>query len=151
MKKFKTIMFLFLISASALMADYEIFVTKTAEVNGQEKEIFFGTLADYSKARVEANKMLANGVVGAAEGASQGAAALAANSLGEGAKYVGSGAALGVLVSFLDPYVMDFYADQQYILIRKIGDTGELKAVFFVGDKHPSLSEEEIHKILKNK
>jgi len=151
MKLFKMIIISILVSASALMADYEVFVTKTAEVNGPEKEIFFGTLADYSKARTEANNMLAHGVVGMAAGADKGAAVLAEGSLAEGAKYAGSGALIGVAVSLLDPIVMDFYADQQYVLIRKIGNTGELKAIFFVGDKHPSLSDSEIHDILKNK
>jgi hypothetical protein len=57
-------------------------------------------------------------------------------------------------VGALDPYVMSLYADQEYVLIKNIKmPNGKIarKAVIFVGDKHPSLSEEEIHTILRNK
>jgi len=156
MNTINKLLFLIFISVSALMADYTVFVTKSIPYSGgTEKEIFFGTLGDYSKAQTEISKNIkAHGTIGAINGMSQGAQALARGFYGEGMKYVGTGAAIGIGVALLDPIVMDMYADQEYILVRRIdlgGGKGALKAIFFVGDKHPSLSAEEIHSILKNK
>lgn len=141
---------------SVLMADYTVFVTKSIPYSGgSEKEIFFGKLADYSEAQTEIAKQIAqHGTIGAINGMSQGAQALARGFYGEGLKYAGAGAAIGVGIALLDPIVMDFYADQEYILVRKVdlgGKKKALKAIFFIGDKHPSLSDKEIHNILKNK
>ena len=145
-----------IISASALMADYTVFVTKSIPYSGgSEKEIFFGTLADYSTAQTEIAKSIkAHGTIGAINGMSQGAQALARGFYGEGMKYVGAGAAIGIGVALLDPIIMDMYADQEYILVRRVdlgGGKRALKAIFFIGDKHPSLSAKQIHTILRNK
>ncbi|BDY11824.1 hypothetical protein [Hydrogenimonas cancrithermarum] len=145
-----------ILSVTALMADYTVFVTKSIPyTEGSEKEIFFGTLADYSEAQTEIAKNIAeHGTIGAINGMSTGAQALARGFYGEGLKYVGAGAAIGIGIALLDPIVMDMYADQEYILVKSV-DLGEgrkaLRAVFFVGDKHPSLSAEQIHSILRNK
>jgi len=106
-----------LMAATALMADYTTIVTKTAPSMQGEKEIFFGTVSDYSNYVMQ---------------------------------YAGAGAAIGIVVGLLDPYVMSMYADQEYMLVRTDGK-GELESILFIGDKHPSLSEAEIHKILQNK
>ena len=145
-----------LLSMSALMADYTVFVTKSIPYSGgTEKEIFFGTLADYSEAQTEIAKQIAqHGTIGAINGMSQGAQALAKGFYGEGLKYAGAGAAIGAGIALLDPIVMDFYADQEYILVRNVdlgGGKRALKAILFIGNKHPSLSAEEIHSILRNK
>ncbi len=144
------------ITVSALMADYTTFVTTSVTgAKGAEKEIFFGTLADYSQANAEIAKSIkAHGGMGAINGMSTGAQSLAKGFFGEGMKSVGTGALIGVIVGLMDPFIMDFYADQQYVLIRAIDlDNGKkaLKAITFIGDKNPSLSEEEIHNVLKEK
>ena len=139
------------LSITSLMADYITITTKTTPSMNDGKEIFFGTVADYTKYVTEIQKnIVARGTLGAADGLSRGAKALAEGFYGEGLKFAGAGAAMGVVVSLLDPYVMSMYADQEYLLVRSNGN-GELKAVMFIGDKHPSLSEEEIHKILRAK
>ncbi len=144
------------IATSALMADYTTFVTTSISgAKGSEKEIFFGTLADYSQANAEIAKSIkSHGGIGAIDGMSTGAQSLATGFYGEALKSVGTGAAIGIVVGLMDPFIMDFYADQQYVLVKSI-DLGNgrkaLKAFTFVGDKHPSLSEAEIHSILKGK
>jgi hypothetical protein len=152
----KKIVLILLLAGSWLSADYKIFVTKTLpNVSGQEKEVFFGTWEDYGKAQSEILESIAkHGTMGAISGISNGAKALAEGFVGEGLKSAGAGLAIGLVVGALDPYVMSLYADQEYVLIKNIKmPNGKIarKAVIFVGDKHPSLSEEEIHTILRNK
>jgi len=143
-------------STSMLLADYKVFVTKTLpNTSGKEEEVFFGTWESYGKAQSEILKSIAqHGTMGAISGVSNGAKALAEGFVGEGLKSAGTGLAIGLVVGALDPYVMSLYADQEYVLIKNIKmPNGKIarKAVIFVGDKHPSLSEEEIHTILRNK
>jgi len=151
MNALKTLILLAGLAGTNLMADYTTIVTKTTPSMNGGKEIFFGTLSDYTKYRAEISKEISlRGTLGAIDGMSKGAQALARGFYGEGLKYAGGGAAIGVLVGLMNPYVMSLYADQEYVLVRTDGK-GELKAVMFIGDKHPSLSEEQIHEILKNK
>jgi hypothetical protein len=152
----KKIVLILLLAGSWLLADYKIFITKTLpNVSGQEEEVFFGTWEDYGKAQSEILESIAkHGTMGAISGVSNGAKALAEGFVGEGLKSAGAGLAIGLVVGALDPYVMSLYADQEYVLIKNIKmPNGKIarKAVIFVGDKHPSLSEEEIHTILRNK
>ncbi len=143
-----------LLTASVLTADHTVFITKSVPFDSaKETEIFFGSLEDYSEAQTEiARRIAEHGTLGAINGMSKGAQALARGFFGEGLKYAGAGAIIGATIGFLDPYVMSFYADQEYILVRRVdlkNGSKALKALFFVGDKHPSLSDEEIYEILK--
>lgn len=150
MKIIKSILIM-LFMTTGLMANYTIIETKTAPGVHCEKEIFFGKLADYSKYVSEVQKNLAaRGSLGAIDGMSKGAQALAKGFYGEALKGVTAGAGIGIAVAMLNPYVMSFYADQEYVLIRTNGKK-ELEAIIFIGDKHPSLSEDKIHSILRKK
>jgi|GEM_PF-2129824 len=149
--RFGSLLFL---AGTLLTADYTVFVTKSVPFDSaRETEIFFGTLEDYSEARTEiARRIAEHGTLGAIDGMSRGAQALAKGFFGEGLKYAGAGAVIGATVGFLDPYVMSFYADQEYVLVHRADlpdGTKALKALFFVGDKHPSLPDEEIHTLLR--
>ena len=151
MNALKTLILLIGLTGTSLMADYATIITKTTPSMNGGKEIFFGTVGDYSQYVSEISKNIAkHGTLGAIDGMSKGAQALAKGFTKEGGNFVGAGAAIGIVVGLLDPYVMSLYEDQQYVLIRA-DKNGELEAIMFIGDKHPSLSDEEIHKILKNK
>ena len=140
-----------LMAVTTLTADYTTIVTKTTPSMQGEKEIFFGRVSDYSNYVTEISKNIAaHGTLGAVDGMSKGAQALARGFYGEGLTYAGAGAAIGIVVGLLDPYVMSMYADQEYMLVRTDGK-GELESILFIGDKHPSLSEAKIHTILQNK
>ena len=129
---------------SSLFAQYKVITTTTGGYNGNGQEAFFGTMADYTKERVKINHMLASGTVGAANGAlSQGG-----NLLATGLQGAAVGAGISMVYNLMDPFIMDLYADQEYVLIRK-DSNGELKALYFIGDKHPSMSKKNIHEILK--
>ena len=133
-----------ILAASSLMAQYKVITTTTGGYNGVGQEAFFGTMTDYTKERVKINNMLARGTVGAANGAlSQGS-----NLLASGLQGAAVGAGISLVYGLMDPFIMDFYADQEYVLIKK-DSSGELKAYYFIGDKHPSLTKEQIHEILK--
>ena len=151
MNALKTLILFIGLVGTSLMADYTTIITKTTPSMQGGSEIYFGTVADYSQYVTEISKNIAeHGTLGAIDGMSKGAQALAKGFLKEGGNFVGTGAGIGVLVGLLDPYVMSLYADQEYLLVRA-DKNGELEAIMFIGDKHPSLSDEEIHNILKNK
>jgi hypothetical protein len=139
-----------------LLADYKVFVTNTLpNASGKEEEVFFGTWEEYGKVQSELFESMAkHGTMGAINGVSNGAKALAEGFIGEGMKSAGAGLAIGLVIGALNPYVMSFYADQEYVLIKNVklpNGVVARKAIIFVGDKHPSLSEAEIHKILRSK
>jgi hypothetical protein len=156
MNIFKKLTVLLFISVSALMADYTVFVTKSIPFSGgSEKEVFFGTWEEYGKSQSELLESMAkHGTMGAINGVSNGAKALAEGFIGEGMKSAGAGLAIGLVIGALNPYVMSLYADQEYVLIKNVklpNGVVARKAIIFVGDKHPSLSEAEIHKVLRSK
>jgi len=156
MNNLKKITVLLLISASALMADYKVFVTKSIPFSGgSEKEVFFGTWNEYGNAQSEALKSVAeHGTVGAISGVSNGAKSLAEGFVGEGLKSAGAGLAIGVVVGVLDHYISNARRNQFYILVKRVSlSNGKVakKAIMFIGDKNPELSREEIHEILKRK
>jgi len=155
---FRVLLVGFLISAN-LFADYRIFVNKSEPFSdgniSQKKTIFFGDIKDYRKSLQEIQKnILAHGVEGAAAGLSTQSTNLAKGLLGEGLKAGVSGMGIGLLIGALDPYIMSFYADQQYIKVYKItlknGNVAYMNK-FFVGDKHPSLSADQIKAVLEKK
>lgn len=151
MKLFKCFVMVAALAAANLMADYTTITTKTSPSASGGKEIFFGKVEDYTKYVSEIAKNIAiKGADGALNGLSAGAGSLAKGFVGEGLKSFGAGAGIGIVIGLLDPYVMSFYADQEYVLVRA-DSNGELTAVMFIGDKHPKLSDEQIHNILKNK
>ena len=148
MNVIKTFIIFMGLTVTSLMADYTTIITKTTPSMNGGTEIFFGTVADYSKYVSEISKSVTQrGTLGAIDGMSNGAQALARGFAKEGMKSFGAGAAIGMVVGLLDPYVMSLYADQEYVLIRA-DKNGELEAIMFIGDKHPSLSEKQIHNIL---
>ena len=143
-------------TASALMADYTVFDTKTIPYsNGVEKEVFFGTLADYSEATMEIAKSIqAHGAMGAINGLGTSAQALSRGFYSTGTQAIASGAVIGLVIGFSYPYIMELCADQEYILVKAVklkNGKRALRALTFIGNKHPSLSESQIHKILKRK
>ena len=141
-----------------LFAGYKIFTNKSEPFHNssiQKKEsIFFGELQEYQKSLAEIEKSLVlHGTIGTINGISNQSANLAKGLLGEGLRGAGAGIAIGVIVGALDPYIMDFYADQYYIEIYKITLTNGKTVfmnTFFIGDKHPELSKEEIKNILRD-
>ena len=135
---------------SNLMAQYITITTETGPGAGG-KEVYFGTVADYSQKMTDiAKSVKRNGVNGTLNGLSTSSQYLAKGIFGEGLKSMGSGLGIGLAYGFLNPYVMSYRYDQEYVSIRSSGN-GELKAVMFIGDKNPSLSESQIHEILKSK
>ncbi len=151
MNVLKTLILLIGLTGTSLMADYTTIITKTTPSMQGGKEIYFGTVADYTKYVSKIRKNLAKRTaLGAINGLSKGAQALAEGFAKEGGNFIGAGAGIGFVFSLLNPYVMSFYADQEFVLIRA-NNNGELESIMFIGDKHPSLSNKEIHKILKNK
>lgn len=134
---------------TSLMAQYITVKTETSPGAGGGQELFFGTLSDYTKSVSEiASKMKAGNV--ALNGLSTSSQYLAKGMFGDSLKAGGTGIGIGLAYGLLNPYIMSFRYDQEYILIRSNGN-GELSAVTFIGDKHPSLSKEQIHEILKSK
>jgi len=155
----------FLTAASVLLlsqsvwADYEIFTGKSEPFRhrqvSKKEVIFFGELESYRKSLEEIqNAMKAHGTMGVINGLSNQSANLAKGLVGEGMKAGVTGLGIGLLYGALDPYIMSFYADQQYVQVYKItlknGKTVYMNR-FFIGDKHPSLTELEIKSILGGK
>jgi len=152
----KKIIILAVLSISALMADYTTFDTRTIQYSGGvEKEVFFGTLSDYNQATMEIAKSIqAHGTLGAINGLGVSAQALSRGFYSSGMKAISSGAVIGVVIGFSYPYLMQFYADQEYVLIKAVklkNGKSALRAITFIGNKHPSLSESQIHTILQGK
>ena len=135
--------------SSSLMAQYITIKTETSPGAGYGKEIFFGTVSDYTKSVSEiASKMKAGNA--ALNGLSASSQYLAKGMFGDSLKAGGAGIGIGLAYGLLNPYIMSYRYDQEYILVRSNGN-GELTAVTFIGDKHPSLSKEQIHEILRSR
>ena len=156
MKKFLLSSILAAVFSQSVFADYEIFTNQSEPFKSSQiakkEAVYFGELQDYRKSLEEIQKSMAlHGVNGALEGLSNQSTNLAKGLIGEGLKGAGTGLGIGLLIGALDPFVMSFYADQQFIKVYKVqlkdGRTVFMNK-FFVGDKHPSYSKEEIKSIL---
>lgn len=152
----KKIILLSFFAVSALFADYEVIKTKSVSFTDSDiksKEVtFFGTYADYSKEVVDIQKaMLQKGAEGAMLGVQNGSEALAKGFMNAGGQAIGAGLGIGLVIGALSPFVAEAYADQQYIQIEKItlkdGSTAQTSS-YFVGNKHPSYSDEEIKQFI---
>lgn len=152
----KKLLIILSLSASALLADYEVIKNKSTSFNDSDvktKEVtFFGTYANYSKEVVDIQKsMLQKGAEGAMLGVQSGSEALAKGFMNAGGQAIGAGLGIGLVIGALSPFVADAYADQQYIQIEKItlkdGSTAQ-RSSYFVGNKHPSYSDEEIKQFI---
>jgi len=156
MKKFLLSAILAAVFSQSVLADYEIFTNQSEPFSSaqivKKEAVYFGELQDYRKSLEEIQKSMAlHGVNGALEGLSNQSANLAKGLIGEGLKGAGAGLGIGLLIGALDPFVMSFYADQQFVKVYKVqlkdGRTVFMNK-FFVGDKHPEYSKEEIQTIL---
>jgi len=145
-----------LLLSQSVFADYEIFTGKSEPFShrqvAKKEVIFFGELESYNKSLEEIRSTMAvHGAMGVINGLSNQSANLAKGLVGEGLKAGATGLGIGLLYGVLDPYIMSFYADQQYAQVYKVtlrnGKTVYMNR-FFVGDKHPALSEAEIKSIL---
>ncbi len=149
----KKLIFSGLLLAVSAFADYTTFVscTNPGAYCPKGKEIYFGTLEDYQKDRAKAIEAIKKGAAsGAIQGLQGAAGALARGFYGEGANIAAGGIGIGILMNLtINPFLDSLNADQEYISIQKVGN--ELRAVYFVGDKHPSLSAEQIHQIVLSK
>ena len=138
-------------AVTSLSAEYITIKTRTSPMAYGGEEVFFGTIADYTKKVSEIQKSIQkNGINGALNGMSASSQALAKGFYGEGLKSIGAGVGIGLVYGMLNPIVMSYRYDQEYVLVRSNGN-GELEAVIFIGDKHPSLSKDQIHEILKSR
>jgi len=151
---FKKVLLGLTLSASIAMADYTIFDTKSISyTGGSEKEVFFGTLAQYSQVTEEIAKSIAeHGGMGAINGMSSAAQSFARGFLGEGLQSVTAGAGIGIIVGLMTPYIRELYADKYYVLIKAVNlgkGKRALHAFTLISDKHPELTEENIHSILR--
>lgn len=148
----KKLLLLLSFSASALLADFEIIKNKSVSFNDSDvtgKEvIYFGELANYSKEVVDIQKNVAlKGTEGLINGVSNGSEALAKGFYSAGGNAIGAGVGIGLVIGLLDPFVMEFYADQKFIQVEKVtlkDGTVALQNSYFVGNKHPSYENEEI-------
>jgi len=145
-----------LLLSQSLWADYEVFTGKSEPFIyrqvAKKEVIFFGELEAYNKSLEEIRSaMAAHGTIGVINGISNQSANLAKGLIGEGTKAGVTGLWIGLLYGALDPYIMSFYSDQQYVQVYKMtlrnGKTVYMNR-FFVGDKHPALSKAEIKGIL---
>jgi len=144
---------------SSLFADYEVFEGKSEPFGANQivsKEvIFFGELDEYSKSLRDIQKsILKHGAMGAIDGLSDQSATLAKGFLKEGFKGGATGLGIGMFYGMLNPYIMSFYADQQYIQIYSIKLKNKKTVYmykFLVCDKHPALNEDKIKDILGDK
>ena len=130
--------------ATMASAQYTTFNTQTG-YGSNCQEAFFGTLEDWSQ---EQNKILKSVASGTLNGLSAGSVSIAKGLMSKGALEGASGAGIGLIIGMLDPLVMSAYEDQKFIEIKKCSN-GELKSTLFIGDKHPSLTKQQIHQIIK--
>lgn len=156
MQKFLLSIVTSIMLSQAASADYEIFTNQSQPFSNSqvqnEKVVFFGEVKDYRKSLEEIQKsMLAHGANGVLQGLDSQSANLANGLIGEGLKGAGAGLGIGLLIGALDPFVMSFYADQQFVKVYKV-QLKDGKSVFvnkyFVGDKHPTYSKEKINELL---
>ena len=156
MKKILLSTILAAVLSQSVFANYEIFTNQSEPFKNSQivkkKVVYFGSLQNYQKSLKEIQKSMAlHGVNGALEGLSNQSASLAKGLISEGLKGAGTGFGIGLLIGALNPFVMCFYADQQFIQVYKVqlknGKTVFMNK-FFDGNKHPSLSKEKIKKIL---
>lgn len=150
--KLKNILLGLIIASSALMADYEIIETRTDSYDQSmvvsEKEVFFGELSQYNDYLTEIRNKAAEGVL---SGLSVGAESLAKGLFKSGAQGAGAGLGIGLIYGALDPFVMSFYSDQFYLRVDSIelsDGTKELKSYFFIGNKNPSYSKDQIKTLI---
>jgi len=127
---------------TSAMADHEVFVNKTNEAMTGGQEIFFGKISDYEVKAQEIVKSLKNGVTNPPAGISQTTWNTMQNTLAHGLTGFGT----GLVFSMFSPFINEMYADQEYVLIKTNGV--DYKAVTFIGDKHPAMSEAEIKALL---
>ena len=147
--KLKTLLIGLALAATNAMADYITVKTQTSPSAVGGKEIYFGTIANYTKSVSEiASKMKAGNA--ALNGLSTSSQYLAKGMFGDSLKASGTGIGIGLAYGLLNPYIMSYRYDQEYILVRSNGN-GELTAVMFIGDKNPSMSEDQIHEILRSR
>jgi len=142
--------------SSFLFADYQVYLNKSepfsfSQISAKES-IFFGELKEYTKTLHDIQKnMLAHGAEGLLNGLSTQSANLAKGLLQEGLKAGAAGFGMGMIIGALDPYIMSQYEDQLYVEVYKV-KLNDGRTVFFnkffVGDKHPELSKEEIKQVL---
>ncbi|MCK9372461.1 MAG: hypothetical protein M0P91_04630 [Sulfuricurvum sp.] len=153
MKKLLLTLSLLFMSAHA---DYEIIKSKSksfSDENVTSMEImYFGSLENYSKSVVEIQKNIAEkGTEGFLNGLSSGAESLAKGFTKAGVQSMGAGLGIGIVIGALDPFIMGFYADQTFVQVEKItlkdGSIAYSNRLF-VGNKHPSYSDEEIKNLI---
>jgi hypothetical protein len=143
MKKIVTsVLLTMVLGSSALMADHEVFVNKTNETMSNGKEVFFGKISDYKIHAEKVLKSLEKNDKNPPEGISQSTWNTMIGTFSHGM----TGLGLGLIFGMMDSFVMDFYADQEYVLIRSNGK--DFKAITFIGDKNPAMSEADIKALL---
>jgi len=150
MKRFILSFVLFL---TLVNAEYITLESKTVESvpSSGGTEIYFGTISDWSKEVSKIQKSIAkNGINGVAKGLGTASNQIANGMINSSMKNIVAGAGIGIVYGLLDPLIMSGYEDQNYVLIKSfdMGGKKELRANIFVGDKHPALTEEQIHQIL---
>ena len=118
-------------------ADYEIFKSQTKSLTNitKIKEVYFGDYNGFAKTLKEGSKgALYHGLFG-------------------GIKNGLSGGGIGLIIGFLDPFVLGSKMDQKYLKVERIEDANgnvAFKKIMFIGAKGgKEYSEDEIKRIMK--
>jgi hypothetical protein len=150
----KKIILVIMALTALVSAQYETFVTKTGDNIGSGKTtlVYFGEYKDFVQDAAEVKKYVAaNGIQGALTGLTGANQALAQGLLTNGASAGLTGAGIGMVIGFLDPYVMDLWADTTYFMIKRIekGSKVSFKKVLLVSDT--DMSADEAKQIMNTK
>lgn len=118
-------------------ADYEIFKSQTKDLRNivKTEEVYFGEYNGFAKKIKEGSKgAFYQGLFG-------------------GIKNGLSGGGVGLIIGFLDPFVLGSKMDQKYLKVERVEDAKgnvAFKKIMFIGAKGgKEYSEEEIKKIMK--
>ena len=134
----KKILLIFLTLSFLANADYAIFKSQTKDLTNitKVKVIYFGDYNDFSKILLK-------------EGSKDGFY----RSLFGGIKDGLSGGGMGLIVGFLNPFVLNSKMDKKYLQVERIEDADgnvAFRKIMFIGAKGgKEYSEDEIKKIIK--
>lgn len=142
-----------LVLTQVLFGAYRVTVTTTYEYKASDvtqiEEVFFGEFKEYLINYQEITLKMAEGTL---IGLSGSAESLAKGLFKEGLKGGFAGAGIGLVYGGIQHIIDESKANQRYILMERVylkDGSSELKSNYFVGDKKPLYTQEEIRQFIK--